>query len=115
MPTPPVQYDIDWFVSSCVGQPLEQIVERLKEAADVHELVLRMTPANQAKFVGAEAYSAFAKSMLYFLLLAPGEEPADMSPADLAKIEPLIANLVRRGAVPPAIGHWLEQRAAAAV
>ena len=115
MPSPTRHYDNDQFVLSCIGQPLEQIVSRFEEAASLHEQVLRQTPVNQAKFVGTEAFSAFAKSMLYFLVLAPGEEPADVAPDDLTKVEPLIANLVDRGVVPPAVGRWLDARAAQTV
>lgn len=110
MPSLTYRYDVDEFVTSCIGQPVEQIIARLEEAAVLHEQVLRQTRANQAKFVGTETFSAFAKSMLYFLVLAPGEEPPDMAPGDVAKIEPLIANLVGRGAVAPAVGRWLRRR-----
>lgn len=111
MPTTDPRFDIDEFLSSCVGQPLEQIVARLNAAVDLHEQVKRQPPANQAKFVGSEAFAAFAQSLLYFLVLAPGEEPPDMAPTDLARSEPLIAHLVGRGDVPPAVGRWLKRRA----
>ena len=112
MSKPLPQYDIDEFVLSANGQSMEQIVARLEDAAGLHGQVLRLTPVNQAKFAGAEAFSAFAKSMLYFLVLAPGEEPADVVPGDMEKAEPLIANLVSRGVVPTAVARWLEARAA---